>query len=89
MVFPLETVKLIKNSSVKRPCPNQGAQLPRKPAGIKSQRAYAISLQQIQAGNEDLFHPKMKKQTKTGKKQYKIDCDQPYIFPQITRTKWR
>ena len=42
--------------------------------GWKSHRANAITLQQIHVGNVDLFHPKMKKQTKTGQRQYKIDC---------------
>ena len=47
---------------------------------LESQRAYAISLQQIQAGNIDLFHLKMKEQIETGQKQDKIDYEQSYIF---------
>ena len=37
------------------------------PLAWESQRANAISLQQIQWGNIDLFHLKMKEQTKTGR----------------------
>lgn len=89
MVFPLEAIELIKNSERGRV--NQVAQLSgnclEKPMGVMN--ATCISLQQIQEGNVDLFHFKMKKQTETGQKQYKIDCEQSYIFRQITRAKWQ
>ena len=57
------------------------------PIPLESQRANAISHQQIQAGNIDLFHLKMKEQIKTGQKQDKIDYKQSYIFPQVTHAK--
>ena len=63
MVLPLEAVELIKNYEeiVKTRCSRE--------TGLKANWANAISLQQIQEGNVDLFHPKMKKDTKHGQKQ--------------------
>ena len=51
---------------MKRSC-KQSSSTPGKPTG-KSQRANAFSLQQIQEGNVDLFHPEIKKKKKKKKR---------------------
>ena len=61
MIFPLKGVELIKN--LWRDRVNQVAQLP------ENRLTNAISLQQIQKGSVDLFHPKIKRQTKNWQKQ--------------------